>query len=54
MRTTCKNKENKKKHFSTLSIDDMKTKTKIQICFVGKKNKILGNSQNITTFTQQA
>ena len=42
MRTIRKNKENKKKHvsnFSTLSIDDMKTKTKTQICFVGKKIK---------------
>ena len=37
--------------FSTLSIDDMKTKKK-QICFVGIE--ILNNRQNTTLFTQQA
>ena len=52
MQATCKNREKRKKHandFSTLSIDDVKTKKK-QICFVGIK--ILSNSQN-TTMTQK-
>ena len=52
MPATCKNREKRKKRandFSTLSIDDVKTKKK-QICFVGIK--ILNNSQNTTIFIQ--
>ena len=38
-------------NFSTLSINDVKTKKK-KNCFVG--TKILNNCQNTTIFTQQA
>ena len=37
--------------FSALSVDDIKTKKKTKICFVGIA--ILNNSRNTTIFTQQ-